>query len=250
MIVLYGGYLVLALDSLSGSSHPPLPSSRVITNHVPVILDSHNLYKHYLGYTGSLKGEASVYGHSQPAGPSASTTQECVFSPATSSMALFAHHAQVAANPNPVSTMTSRTSHLSHGVTQRIQNIETANQMTLTSSQDGKIPPPANQPARCRRKLITPEIVLKMAEKREMLMSLGEIAAAMGFAKSTVAATLQAHTNCGPLLRRPQLVPVLQLKVKKLTLSQWLLWNMTCGCPWSRSVSNWDSTAFSPIKEH
>ncbi|KAJ9050047.1 hypothetical protein DSO57_1018192 [Entomophthora muscae] len=29
-------------------------------------------------------------------------------------------------------------------------------------------------------------------------MFIGEIAAAMGFAKSTVAATLQAHANCGP----------------------------------------------------
>ncbi|KAJ9070257.1 hypothetical protein DSO57_1010079 [Entomophthora muscae] len=48
------------------------------------------------GYTGSLNSEASVYGHSQPAGPAASTTQECVLSPATSSMALFAHHAQAA----------------------------------------------------------------------------------------------------------------------------------------------------------
>ncbi|KAJ9074449.1 hypothetical protein DSO57_1006099 [Entomophthora muscae] len=46
------------------------------------------------GYTGSLNGEAPVYGHSQPAGPSASTTQECVLSPLTSSMALFAHHCQ------------------------------------------------------------------------------------------------------------------------------------------------------------
>ncbi|KAJ9057826.1 hypothetical protein DSO57_1019004 [Entomophthora muscae] len=46
------------------------------------------------GYAESLNSEASVYGHSQPAGPSASTTQECVLSPATSSMALFAHHCQ------------------------------------------------------------------------------------------------------------------------------------------------------------
>ncbi|KAJ9077964.1 hypothetical protein DSO57_1011500 [Entomophthora muscae] len=54
------------------------------------------------GYTGSSNSEAPLYGHSQPAGPSASTTQECVLSPASSSMALFAHHAQAAANPNPV----------------------------------------------------------------------------------------------------------------------------------------------------
>ncbi|KAJ9049573.1 hypothetical protein DSO57_1023147 [Entomophthora muscae] len=70
------------------------------------------------GYAGSLNGEASVYGHSQPTDPSTSPTQECVLSPATSSMTLFAHHAQAAANPNPVSTMASGTSHLSHGVTQ------------------------------------------------------------------------------------------------------------------------------------
>ncbi|KAJ9061832.1 hypothetical protein DSO57_1016765 [Entomophthora muscae] len=38
------------------------------------------------GYTGSLNGEASVYGHSQPAGPSASPIQESVLSPASSSM--------------------------------------------------------------------------------------------------------------------------------------------------------------------
>ncbi|KAJ9085884.1 hypothetical protein DSO57_1009724 [Entomophthora muscae] len=40
------------------------------------------------GYTGSLNGKASVYGHSQPTGPSASPTQESVLSPSTSSMAL------------------------------------------------------------------------------------------------------------------------------------------------------------------
>ncbi|KAJ9057358.1 hypothetical protein DSO57_1023452 [Entomophthora muscae] len=101
------------------------------------------------GYAGSLNGEASVYGHSQPAGPSASTTQECVLSPATSSMALVAHHAQAATNPNPLSTMASGTSHLSHGVTQKSQNPKTANQMALISSQDGHIPPPANQPVLC-----------------------------------------------------------------------------------------------------
>ncbi|KAJ9086027.1 hypothetical protein DSO57_1008257 [Entomophthora muscae] len=100
------------------------------------------------GYAGSSNSEASVYGHSQPTGLSASTTQECVLSPATSSMALFAHHAQASANPNALSAMASRTSHLSHGVTQRAQNPETANQMALTSSQDRHIPPPANQPAK------------------------------------------------------------------------------------------------------
>ncbi|KAJ9062708.1 hypothetical protein DSO57_1007879 [Entomophthora muscae] len=161
------------------------------------------------GYTGSLNGEASVYGHSQPAGPSASPTQECVPPPATSSMALFAHHAQAATNPNPESTMASGTSHLSHGVTQRVPNPKTANQMVLINSQDGYILPPANHPERCRRKLITLEIVLEIVEKQEMLMSLGEIVAAIGFSKSTVAATLRAQTNCGPLPRRPQLVPVL-----------------------------------------
>ncbi|KAJ9083848.1 hypothetical protein DSO57_1030514 [Entomophthora muscae] len=46
------------------------------------------------GYTGSLNSKASVYGHSQPTGPSTSHTQEYVLSPASSSMALFAHHAQ------------------------------------------------------------------------------------------------------------------------------------------------------------
>ncbi|KAJ9052763.1 hypothetical protein DSO57_1030979 [Entomophthora muscae] len=35
-----------------------------------------------------------------------------------------------------------------------------------------------------------------------MLMSIREIAAAMGFAKSTVAATLRAHTNCGPSTKK------------------------------------------------
>ncbi|KAJ9078324.1 hypothetical protein DSO57_1007621 [Entomophthora muscae] len=37
-----------------------------------------------------------------------------------------------------------------------------------------------------------------MVEKQGMLVSLGEIAAMMGFKKSTVAATLKAHANCGP----------------------------------------------------
>ncbi|KAJ9060754.1 hypothetical protein DSO57_1027473 [Entomophthora muscae] len=136
------------------------------------------------GYTGSLNGEASVYGHSQPAGPSTSTTQECVLSPASSSMALFAHHAQAAANQNPLSVMASGTSHLSHGVTQRAQNPKTANQMASTSSQDGHIPPPANQPARCRRKLITLDIVLKMVEKRGKLMSLCQGSNLRGFLRT------------------------------------------------------------------
>ncbi|KAJ9050610.1 hypothetical protein DSO57_1013025 [Entomophthora muscae] len=47
-MILYGVCLVLVLDSLSGSSYPLLSSSRVITNYVPVILDSHELYNHYL----------------------------------------------------------------------------------------------------------------------------------------------------------------------------------------------------------
>ncbi|KAJ9076667.1 hypothetical protein DSO57_1023992 [Entomophthora muscae] len=122
------------------------------------------------GYAGSSNSEASLYGHSQPAGPSASTTQECVLSPASSSMALFAHHTQAAANPNHISTMASGTSQLSQGTTHGSQNPETANQMATFSSQDRHIPPPANQPARCRRKFITPEIVLKMVEKQGMLI--------------------------------------------------------------------------------
>ncbi|KAJ9054652.1 hypothetical protein DSO57_1011883 [Entomophthora muscae] len=68
------------------------------------------------GYTGSSISEASFYGHSQPACPSPSTTQECVLSPASSSMALFSHHTQAAANQNPLSVMASRTSYLSQGV--------------------------------------------------------------------------------------------------------------------------------------
>ncbi|KAJ9081982.1 hypothetical protein DSO57_1008939 [Entomophthora muscae] len=47
-MTLYSRYLVLALNSLPGSSHPLLLSSYVITNPVPVILDSHELYNHYL----------------------------------------------------------------------------------------------------------------------------------------------------------------------------------------------------------
>ncbi|KAJ9060810.1 hypothetical protein DSO57_1026858 [Entomophthora muscae] len=98
------------------------------------------------------------------AGPSTSTIQECVLSPASSSMALFAHHAQSAANPDCVSTLASRISQVSHGVTQRTQNTEKTNQMTLFS----------------------------------MLMSLGKIATTMSFAKSTVATALQSHVKCGP----------------------------------------------------
>ncbi|KAJ9061356.1 hypothetical protein DSO57_1021541 [Entomophthora muscae] len=153
------------------------------------------------GYAGSSNSEASVYGNSQPACSSPSTKQECVLSPVSSSMALFAHHTQTAANPNHVSTLASGIGQLSQGVTQRSQNPETANQMIPSGSQDRHIPPTANQPASHRRKLITPEIVLKMVKKQGMLMSLGEIAATMGLAKSTVAATLQAHTFRDPLLR-------------------------------------------------
>ncbi|KAJ9085551.1 hypothetical protein DSO57_1012788 [Entomophthora muscae] len=69
------------------------------------------------GYTGSSNSEASLYGHFQPTGPSPNTTQECVLSPASSSMALFAHHPQAAANPNHISTMASGTSQLSQGAT-------------------------------------------------------------------------------------------------------------------------------------
>ncbi|KAJ9080264.1 hypothetical protein DSO57_1026879 [Entomophthora muscae] len=134
--------------------------------------------------------------------PPASTAQECVLSPATSSMALFAHHAQAAANQNQTATLASGINQLSHGATKGSQNPKTANQMASSGSQDGHFPPPDNQPARCRRKLITPEIVLEMVEKQGMLMSLREIAATMGFAKSTVAATLQAHINCGPPIKK------------------------------------------------
>ncbi|KAJ9071795.1 hypothetical protein DSO57_1033518 [Entomophthora muscae] len=145
------------------------------------------------GYARSLNSEASVYDHSQPTGPSASVTQETVLSPATSRMALFAHHAQAAANPNPLSAMASGTSHFSHGVTQRAQNPKTTNQMALTSSQDGHVPPPANQPTRRRRKLITPDIVLKMVEKREKLMPLREIADAPGPGTSSVGTPQHLH---------------------------------------------------------
>ncbi|KAJ9060336.1 hypothetical protein DSO57_1031883 [Entomophthora muscae] len=75
------------------------------------------------GYTVSSNSEAFLYGHSQPAGPSASATQESVLFPATSSMALFAHHAQAAANPNSLSSMASGTSHFSHGVTQSVNSL-------------------------------------------------------------------------------------------------------------------------------
>ncbi|KAJ9076017.1 hypothetical protein DSO57_1030155 [Entomophthora muscae] len=92
------------------------------------------------GYAGSLNSEASVYGHSQSTGLSASTTQECVLSPANSSMALFAHHAQAAANPNPLSAMASKTSQLIQEATQGSQNPETDNHMATSSSQDGHIP--------------------------------------------------------------------------------------------------------------
>ncbi|KAJ9075095.1 hypothetical protein DSO57_1039577 [Entomophthora muscae] len=123
------------------------------------------------GYTGSLNSEASVYGYSQPAGSSASTTQKCVFSPLSSSMALFAHHAQTAANPNNIAILASRASHLSHGITNGSPNPETANQIALSGSQGRHTLPSANQPARCRRKLITPEIVLEMVEKQRIVMN-------------------------------------------------------------------------------
>ncbi|KAJ9066440.1 hypothetical protein DSO57_1009425 [Entomophthora muscae] len=150
------------------------------------------------GYAVSSNSDTSVYGHSQPAGPSSSTTYECVFSPKSSIIALFAHHAQAAANPNNVSTLASIIIQLSQGVTLGSQNPETANQMANSGSPGEHIPSSANQPPRCRRKLITPETVLKMIKKQGMLMSLREIAAMMVFAKSTVAATLQVHTNCSP----------------------------------------------------
>ncbi|KAJ9067717.1 hypothetical protein DSO57_1036347 [Entomophthora muscae] len=73
------------------------------------------------GYTGSLNSEAYVYDHSQPAGPSSSTTQECVPSPASSSMALFAHQAQAAANPNPLSAMALKSSQ--DGVTTKFPDL-------------------------------------------------------------------------------------------------------------------------------
>ncbi|KAJ9070927.1 hypothetical protein DSO57_1002554 [Entomophthora muscae] len=108
------------------------------------------------GYTGSLNSKASVNGHSQPAGPSTSTTQECFLSPASSSMALFAHHAQAVTNPNHISTMTSGIDQVSHEATNGSQNPEIANQMALSGSQGRHTLLPANQPMRRRRKLITP----------------------------------------------------------------------------------------------
>ncbi|KAJ9065633.1 hypothetical protein DSO57_1017387 [Entomophthora muscae] len=119
------------------------------------------------GYAGSLNGEASVYGHSQPAGPSASTTQECVFSPASSSMALFAHHTQAAANPNHIAALASVINQVSHGATNGSQNLETDNQMVLSGSQGRHTLPPDNQPARHRRKLITPEKAQGRRQGRE-----------------------------------------------------------------------------------
>ncbi|KAJ9059211.1 hypothetical protein DSO57_1004838 [Entomophthora muscae] len=71
------------------------------------------------GYAGSSKSEDSVYGHTQTTGPSPITTQECVLSPTSPSMALFAHHTQAAANPNHVSTLTPRIGQLSQRVTVR-----------------------------------------------------------------------------------------------------------------------------------
>ncbi|KAJ9082183.1 hypothetical protein DSO57_1006919 [Entomophthora muscae] len=67
------------------------------------------------GYAGSFNSEASVYGHSQPTCPSPSTIQECVLSPASSSMALFAHHTQTAVKPNHVSTLASIIGQFSQG---------------------------------------------------------------------------------------------------------------------------------------
>ncbi|KAJ9074991.1 hypothetical protein DSO57_1000932 [Entomophthora muscae] len=69
-------------------------------------------------YAGSSNSEASVYGHSQPVGPSPSTTQEYVLSPVSSSMTLFAHHTQAADNPNYISTLASRIGQLSQWITQ------------------------------------------------------------------------------------------------------------------------------------
>ncbi|KAJ9050746.1 hypothetical protein DSO57_1011645 [Entomophthora muscae] len=43
-MILHGGYLVLALDSLSGLSHPPSSSSCVITNHVHIIIHLLNIF--------------------------------------------------------------------------------------------------------------------------------------------------------------------------------------------------------------
>ncbi|KAJ9082066.1 hypothetical protein DSO57_1007923 [Entomophthora muscae] len=98
-------------------------------------------------------------------------------------MALFAHHAQAAANPNHISTMASGIDQVSHEATNGSQNPKTANQMALSGSQGRHTLLPDNQPARHRRKSINLEIVLEMVEKQGMLMSLGEIAATMGFAK-------------------------------------------------------------------
>ncbi|KAJ9073628.1 hypothetical protein DSO57_1014237 [Entomophthora muscae] len=76
------------------------------------------------GYTGSSNSEASVYDHSQPAGPSPSTTQECVLSPVSSSMALFY-------------TIISQ---LIQEITQGSQNLKIVNQMALFGSQDEHLP--------------------------------------------------------------------------------------------------------------
>ncbi|KAJ9053034.1 hypothetical protein DSO57_1028131 [Entomophthora muscae] len=64
-------------------------------------------------------------------------------------------------------------------------------------SQDRHIPPPDNQLTRCRRKPITPKVDLEILEKQGMLMPIRKTATTMGFAKSAVAATLQAHANFG-----------------------------------------------------
>ncbi|KAJ9086224.1 hypothetical protein DSO57_1006426 [Entomophthora muscae] len=63
------------------------------------------------GYAESFNSKASVYSHSQPPGPSPSTTQECVLSPVSSSMALFAYHAQAVANPDCVSALAGNSTH-------------------------------------------------------------------------------------------------------------------------------------------
>ncbi|KAJ9082039.1 hypothetical protein DSO57_1008467 [Entomophthora muscae] len=118
------------------------------------------------GYTRSSNNEASVYVHPQLTGSSSSTIQDYVISPASSSIARFAHHTHAAANPNPIFTLVSEISQLSSRIILGSQNKESANHMTSFDSQGRHIPPPANQSARRRRKLINPKSALEMVKKR------------------------------------------------------------------------------------
>ncbi|KAJ9086573.1 hypothetical protein DSO57_1002700 [Entomophthora muscae] len=92
------------------------------SNNNQVIKLFPGLEKIMQGHTGSSNSEASVYGHTQPAGSSPRTIQECILSLVSSIMALFAHHTQAAANTDCVSTLAFRIRQVSHGVTFRIDN--------------------------------------------------------------------------------------------------------------------------------